>query len=132
MTEAERGMIDAEVLYNNLIKQLGMEATDNQGNRLRQHPRFGFDTPERKMLIQRDGFNCSLNDVSVGGISFLAAHNFNIGRRLNLDFEENFGVGVNVVRVVAQDRDEESTHRLYLHGCQFLRGGMAIVAQCWC
>ena len=115
MTEAAGGKINAKELYYNLINQLGMEATDNQGNKLRQHPRFSFDTPERKMLLQIDGFGCSLNDISIGGISFLATHNFNIGRRLNMDFEENFNVDANVVRVIVQDRDEESTHRLYLH-----------------
>ena len=64
-----------------------------------------------------------MNDISIGGISFNAGHNFNIGRRLNLDFEGNFNVDANVVRVVAQDRDEDSTQKFYLHGCQFLHEG---------
>ena len=73
------------------------------------------------MLLQVDGIDCSLNDISIGGISFLATHNFNIGRRLNMDFEGNFNVDANVVRVVAQDRDEELAQKIYMHGCQFLR-----------
>jgi hypothetical protein len=123
MTEAGGGMIDAKELYYNLIKQLGMEATDNQGNKLRQHPRFTFDAPERNMLVQVDDFDCSLSDVSVGGISFMSTHNFNIGRRLSLDFEGNFTVDADVMRVVAQDRDEESGSKAYLHGCKFLHEG---------
>ena len=120
MTEAGEVMIDAKQLYYNLIKQLGMEATDNQGNSLRQHPRFSFDTPEKTILLQVEGFNCSLHDVSVGGVSFLSTHNFNVGHRLLMDFEEKFSVNANIVRVAAQVLDENSPEKLFLHGCQFL------------
>lgn len=119
MTEAGDVKIDAKELYYSLIKQLGMEATDNQGNRLRQHPRFSFDTPERTLLLQIEGFNCSLNDVSVGGLSFRSTHNFNIGRRMDIEFDGNFSVGANVIRVVAEGRVEGSLDKFILHGCQF-------------
>ena len=120
MTETGGVLIDAKQLYFNLIKQLGMEATDNQGNSLRQHPRFSFNTPDKTILLQIEGYDCSLNDISVGGISFLSSHNFNVGYRLLMDFEGNFSVDANVVRVVAQERDGDSPHKILLHGCQFV------------
>ena len=123
MGEEQGGAVDAKALYFNLIKQLGMEATDNQGKCLRQHPRFEFGTPDKTMLVQIEDFNCSLHDVSVGGISFLSTYNFNIGRRLNMNFDGMFRVGANVLRVVLQERDEDKAENIYLHGCQFLNEG---------
>lgn len=120
MTETGEVAIDAKRLYFSLLKQLGLEATDNRGNKLRQHPRFTFDTPEKTMLLQIEGFDCSLNDASVGGISFLTSNNFHVGHRVLMDFEGKFSVDARVVRVVAQARDDDLSEKLLLHGCQFL------------
>ena len=120
MAEEQERTVDVKALYFHLIKRLGMEATDNQGKRLRQHPRFKFGAPEKTILVQIDEFNCSLHDVSVGGISFLSMYNFNIGRSLTLNFDGMFHVGANVVRVVLHERAEDKAENIYLHGCQFL------------
>lgn len=121
MTETDRGgQVDAKALYEKLIAELGFEATDNEGNRLRQHPRFSFDSPERTILIEIDDYSCSLKDVSVGGLSFSSKFNFNIGRRLGLNFDRKFRVQSHVVRVVRENKDDSEGEEIYLHGCKFL------------
>ena len=117
MGEKKGGAVDAKALYFHLVQQLGLQATDNQGKRLRQHPRFEFGTPDRTMLVQIEDFNCSLHDVSVGGISFVSTYNFNIGRRLELNIDGKFQVGANVMRVALHERNEDKAENIYLHGC---------------
>ena len=121
MAEPGQARVDAKELYFRLIKQLGLEAEDTQGNRLRQHPRFSFDSPERTVLLQVEDFSCALKDVSVGGLSFLSTYNFNIGRDLDLQIDGKFSVKAHVVRVVLEERDEKGDDRIYMHGCKFAR-----------
>ncbi len=114
------GQIDAKALYYNLIDRLGLKPTDTEGNKLRRHPRFSFGSPERTILVQIDDFSCSLKDVSVGGLSFYSSFNFNIGRRLHLNFDGKFRVTAHVVRVVLEEKGENAGESLYLHGCTFV------------
>ena len=111
------GQIDAKALYYTLIDQLGLEATDSEGNKLRQHPRFSFDSPERTILVEIEEISCALKDVSVGGLSFYSTVNLDIGRRLQLNFDRMFLVTAQVVRVVQEKKEEGDS--IYLHGCKF-------------
>ena len=120
MTEShQKGHIDVKALYGKLIAELGFEATDSEGRKLRQHPRFSFDSPDRTILVEIDDFNCMLKDVSVGGVSFRSKFNFSIGRQLILNVDRKFRVKTNVVRVVREEREDPDDEDFFLHGCKF-------------
>lgn len=123
MAEPGQARVDAKELYYSLLKRLGLEAEDTRGNRLRQHPRFSFDTPERMILVQVEDYSCSLKDVSVGGLSFRSTYNFNIGRDLELNIDGKFSVKAHVVRVAVEEREEAGGEKIYVHGCKFAREG---------
>ena len=63
MAEEQERTVDVKALYFHLIKELGMEVTDNQGKRLRQHPRFKFGAPEKTILVQIDDFSRCITSI---------------------------------------------------------------------
>lgn len=120
MSESTYQPADAKSQYILLLRQLGFDLGDKGGQRLRKHPRFSFDTPEKIILIQIEDLNCALRDVSVGGLSFFAPFNFNIGRQLDLHFDGKFDVAGTVVRVVLEKEISTAKEKFYMHGLQFL------------
>ena len=109
--------------YVGLLDQLGIYDRDTSGPKDRVHRRFKFDSPEKTILLQIGDDMCALLDVSVGGLSFDARNEYEVGKQLGLNFDDRFNVDVVIVSAFldkAASNDEETFIR---HGAEFVRKG---------
>lgn len=119
MAESQQQPGEPREHYESLVGQLGYSLQDEIAPYHRNNPRFGFDTPEKTVLIQVGEMQCALQDVSLGGLSFYAPHDLGVDTTLMLDFDGRFQVGVRIVHVVLDEGNSTAERRLYLHGAAF-------------
>lgn len=120
MANAGQELAESKTEYEALMGRLGYSMIDGEGSRLRQNPRFQFDTPERTILIQIQDSQCALNDISLGGLSFFASRDFGAGNELQLNFDGRFDARVKVVRVALDEKMSSGGTKFYFHGTSFL------------
>lgn len=119
MTDPTQESSDPRNRYESLCGQLGRSLQDEFAPHHRNDPRFGFDTPEKTILIQVGSTNCALHDVSLGGLSFYAPRDLGVDTVLTLNFDGRFEVGVKIVHVIVDEANSTAERRLYLHGAAF-------------
>ena len=118
MTEAEQPG-ESRDRYESLVGRLGYSLQDEVAPFHRNNPRFGFDTPEKTVLIQIGELQCALHDVSLGGLSFYAPRDLGVDTQLTLDFDGRFQVGVRIVHVILDEGNSTPERKLFLHGSEF-------------
>lgn len=110
---------DAEE-YHELLKRLGLEEKEKGQHENRVHRRFRFDTPETKFFLDVGYEVCLLNDVSVGGLSFFSKSEFELGKELELNFDNKFQVEVIVVNSCIDKAEALKNASLFRNGCRFI------------
>lgn len=109
--------------YLELLNRLGMKDRDESAHKGRFHRRFNFDSPDKTILLQIGETNCALFDVSVGGLSFNSEKQYEVGTRLELNFDGRFQVEVVIANSIRDEEVESGEEPLYQHGVRFVNSG---------
>ena len=106
--------------YHALMKRLGVKSELGGKSNLRKFPRFKFDQPEKTILLNILETTCTLNDISVGGLSWMSHRSFTPGTVLKIGFDGTFEVNATVVNVKIMEGAGPDESTLYRMGGTFL------------
>lgn len=114
----------AEVLeYVGLLEQLGIDDRDTSEFGNRAHHRFNFNSPEKTILIQIEDDVGSLCDLSVEGISFFSTNNYDLGKKIRLNFDGRHDVEVVVADSFLVFSEPDDGELYFQHNAEFVREG---------
>lgn len=109
--------------YISLLEQFGIKDEDTSDYKKRDHRRFVFDSPDKTILLQIGDDTCSLFDVSVGGMSFYSKNEYEVGKQLNINFDDKFSIDIFIVNTYQENNISNGGELFYLHGAKFFRKG---------
>ncbi|MCH7501509.1 MAG: PilZ domain-containing protein [Nitrospinae bacterium] len=113
------GQSDWRSEYDSLLKQLGVDS-EFKPNERRRYPRFDFNSYTRNLIIKIGDSVGSLADISVSGLSFYSSQPHKRGETVNLNFDDQFEVNVEIKNIFLDSKTSSKTNIIYRFGTKFM------------